>query len=428
MADDLKAQPDDVVDLTDLAALKEENEALRAQLEAEPVRHPLWRKVLAGILAVLAVLTLVVAADALWLKTTLEDEDQFVATFEGLPRHDAVAEAVSIRVASGIVETQEVQAFVADRLPDQLSVLAAPITDSIEQLIARAANEVIQSDAVTTAWTVALRGTHKAVSAVLTGNDRALESENGQVAINLDEIATVVVERVEARGVDLPDIDLELGSIVIYESDDLAAAQAVAQGISTVGWVLPVVALLLIGAAIWVAPDRRRMVAFLSFGTAIALLIHLAANRVTQNALLGGIEDDLSREASVAVWDAAIGRLVSVTWALLVIALIVGFVAWLAGPSTRAQRMRWWGANTIDGWRRPAEEEPSGFTRFLAEWKRRIQVVVVTLGLLFVLFGPTPSGLLVIATLAVVLGIVVLVEVMAGPTRSPAPDLADAEV
>ena len=428
MADDLKAQPDDVVDLTDLAALKEENEALRAQLEAEPVRQPVWRKVLAGILAVLAVLTLVVAADALWLKTTLEDEDQFVATFEGLPRHDAVAEAVSIRVASGIVETQEVQAFVADRLPDQLSVLAAPITDSIEQLIARAANEVIQSDAVTTAWTVALRGTHTAVSAVLTANDRALESEGGQVAINLDEIATVVVGRVEARGVDLPDIDLELGSIVIYESDDLAAAQTVAQGISTAGWVLPVVALLLIAAAIWVATDRRRMVAFLGFATAIALLIQLAANRVTQNAVLGGVEDDLSREAGGAVWDAAIGRLVSVTWALLLIALIIGFVAWLAGPSTRAQRLRSWGANTIDGWRRPAEEEPSGFTTFLAEWKRTIQVVVVTLGLLFVLLGPAPSGLLVIATLAVVLGIVVLVEVMAGPARSPAPDPEDAEV
>jgi len=428
MAEDLKAQPDDVVDLTELATVKEENEALRAQLETQPVRHPLWRRVLAGVLAVLAVVALVFAVDALWLKTTLEDEDQFVATFESLPQNDAVAEAISMRIASGVVETQGVEVFVADRLPDELSVLAAPITDSIEQLLARAADEVIQSDAVTTAWTVALRGTHKAVSAVLTGNDRALESENGQIAVNLDEIATAVVERVEARGVDLPDIDAELGSIVIYESDDLAAAQAVAQGISTVGWVLPVVALLLIAAAIWVAPERRPMVAFLGFATAIALLISLAANRVTQNAVLGGIEDDLSREAAAAVWDTTLARLTSGIWALLVIALIVGFVAWLMGPSTRAQRQRSWGAKMIDGWRRPAEGEPSEFTTFLAEYKRTIQVVVVALGLLFVLFGPNPSGLLVIATLAVVLGIVVLVEAMAGPTRSPAPDLEDAEV
>ncbi len=428
MADDLKSPPDDVVDLTDLAALKEENEALRAQLEAQQQPHPVWRRVLAGVLAVLAVLTLVLAVHALWLKTTLEDEDQFVATFERLPQNDAVAEAISVRVANYVVEAQEVQAFVAELLPEQLSVLAVPLTDLIEQLIAQVANEVIQSDVAISVWKLILRGTHTAVNAILTGNDGVLQSEGGQVAINLDEIVSVVAERVEATGVGLPDLDFELDLVVLYENEDLATAQAVAQGISTAGWVLPVVALILIGAAIWVAPNRRRMVAILGFGTAIALLIGLAASRVTQNAVLGGIDDDLSREAAVAVWDTTLARLASATWALIVLALIVGFLAWLTGPSIRAQRLRSWGSDTIDGWRGPAEEEPSESKAFLAEWKRTIQVVVVTLGLLFVLFGPTPSGLLVIATVAVVVGIVVLVDVMAGPTRSPAPDLEDAEV
>ncbi|MCZ6737744.1 MAG: hypothetical protein O7B77_07180, partial [Actinobacteria bacterium] len=69
----------------------------------------------------------------------------------------------------------------------------------------------------------------------------------------------------------------------------------------------------------------------------------------------------------------------------------------------------------------------SGFTAFLAEWKRTIQVVTVGVGLLFVLFGPPPSGLLVIITAAVVLVIVGLVEVLAGPERSPAEDLASAD-
>ncbi|MFB3050871.1 MAG: hypothetical protein ACE1Z0_02670, partial [Acidimicrobiia bacterium] len=86
-----------------------------------------------------------------------------------------------------------------------------------------------------------------------------------------------------------------------------------------------------------------------------------------------------------------------------------------------------WTSRTIDAWRRPIEDQPSGFTAFLAEWKRTIQVVIVVAGLLFVLFGPTPSGLLVIVTAAVVLVIVGLVEVLAGPERSPAEDLASAD-
>ncbi|MCZ6455771.1 MAG: hypothetical protein O6650_00815 [Actinobacteria bacterium] len=65
-------------------------------------------------------------------------------------------------------------------------------------------------------------------------------------------------------------------------------------------------------------------------------------------------------------------------------------------------------------------------TAFLAEWKRTIQVVTVIFGLLFVLFGPTPSGLLVIVTAAVVLVIVGLVELSAGPEKAAVVDLDNA--
>jgi len=410
MAEDVQAPSDEAVDLTDsaqLAALQAENEALRARIDEQKPGDPVWRKVLAGVLAVLAVLAVVAAVDALWLKTTLENEDQFVSTFQPLPQSDAVAEALSVRIANGVVEAQGVEAFVTDTLPPALGLLAVPITDSIEEVIARVAKEVVQSDAVTGVWTATLRGTHIAVSAILSG-------ENGQVAINLDEIAAVVVEQVEASGLDLPDVELELGSVVIYESDELATAQTVAQGISTAGWVLPVVALLLIAVAIWVAPNRRRMVAFLGFGTAIVLLIGLAAERVAQNATLDGIDDEVTREAAVAVWDATLSRLTSATWALIVLALIVGFVAWLVGSSTRAGQLRKSSSRAIESWTKAPQEEPSGFTLFLYEWKRPIQVVVAGLGLLFVLFGPTPSGWLVIITTGVVLGVVVLVEVLAG--------------
>ena len=110
----------------------------------------------------------------------------------------------------------------------------------------------------------------------------------------------------------------------------------------------------------------------------------------------------------------------------MLLALIIGFIAWATGPSERAHRVTAWTSRTIDAWRRPPEDQPSGFTAFLAEWKRTIQVVIVVVGLLFVLFGPPPSGLLVIVTAAVVLVIVGLVEVSAGPERAAVVDLDNA--
>lgn len=410
----------------ELAVLRAENEVLRYQLDARRAKGPVWRRILAGVLAVLAIIAVVASVQALWLKTTLQDEDRFVATFSQLPQEDAVANVLSIRVANGVVEAAGVEVFVADALPDEISFLASPLTTAIEDLIARVANEVIQSDAVTSVWTATLRVTHKAVSAILTGNDRALAAEEGKVAIDLDQVGAVVLDRVEATGLDLPEIDVSLGQIILYENEDLAAVRSVAQGINTIGWFFPLLALVLIAAAIWATPNRRRMTQFLGFGTALGLLLSLAALRISRHATLNGIDDEIQREAAGSAWDTIVARLIQSTWALLLLALIIGFIAWATGPSERAHRVTAWTSRTIDAWRRPIEDQPSGFTAFLAEWKRTIQVVIVVAGLLFVLFGPPPSGLLVIVTAAVVLAIVGLVEVFAGPERAAVVDLDNA--
>jgi hypothetical protein len=390
----------------------------------------LWRRIVAWVLAVLAFVAVVSAVDAVWLKRTLTDTDRFVATFDSLPQDQAVATALSVRVADGIVEAAGVESFVAETLPQEISFLSAPLTAGINDFARKTAYEVITSDQFSTVWGATLRVTHTAASAVLSGNDRALVAEGGVVAIDLDEAATIVIGRIEDAGVDLPDVgdQIELGQVVILESDQLALAQSVAQAVNAAGWFLPLIALLLIAGAIWVAPDRRRMTAIVGFGSAIALLGSLAMLRFTRNQILDGIDDELSRDAAAAIWEQTVDRLVQGTWALIVVALIAGFIAWMVGPSARAVTFSAWGRDTIDRWRRPANADPTGFSAFVVERKRTIQVVVVVLGLLFVVFGPPPSGLLVILTTVVVVLLVVGTEVIGGPSMGPEDAEADEPV
>jgi hypothetical protein len=408
----------------DIDAVRAENAELRRQLDTqqavkatkqESTENPWWRKTIVGVAVVLAIVSIVASISAVWAKTTLEDEDQFVATLEPLPKDDAVATAISVTVADGVVEAVGVEAWVTEKLPPELDFVAAPLTDAINGFVATAAADVIESDAFTSIWSTTVRATHKAVSAVVSGNDGALEAEGGAVSINLDEIAGVVVERVEAAGLDVPEADLELGSIVLYEDEQLAAVQSLAKAIDTLGWFLPLLALLFILVAVAVSRNRRRTTAVLGFGTFIGTAVGLISLRLGRNYVVDAIEDATKREAAGAIWDVFLDRLYQMMWATLILALIVGIVAWFAGPGPRAVRTRAWASGTILRWRQPVEESPNSFTDFVAEWKATIEAVAVAAGLMFIFFGPSPTGFSVLLTAVIVLAIVVVTEVLAAP-------------
>jgi hypothetical protein len=413
----------DAVEIDDYAAVRAENEELRKQLAAQQNtttktrssgQHT-WRKILAGVLAALAIITLVAGFSIVWLETTLGDEDQFVATLAPLPQEESVASVLALRVADGVVEAANVEAFVAETLPVELEFIALPVTNSITTVVASASQEVITSDVFNAIWSKALRVTHKSVSAVLNGNDGALVAEGGQVAIDLDEVAAQVAEEVESLGFDLPEGDVELGTIVLYEDEQLAVVQAIAQTLDTAGWFIPLLALVFIVAAIWVSYDRRRMTAILGFGTAIGLALSLIGLRMGRNWLISAIEEETKQVAAGEAWDTIVNRLYEMMWAGLILALVVGIAAWVMGPGPRGIRARAWVSETIERWRRPVAADPNSFTNFVANWKPTIEVVAVAVGLIYIFFGPSPSGFSVLLTAVIVLAVVVATEVLAAP-------------
>jgi hypothetical protein len=416
-------------------AVRAENDELPRQVATQQavtatkqksVKNPWWRETIVGVAIVLAIFSIVVSISAVWAKTTLQDEDQFVATLEPLPKDEAVATAISVAVADGVIDAVGVEAWVTEKLPTELEFVAAPLTDAINGFVATAATDVIESDAFTSVWSTTVRVTHKAVSAVISGNDRALEAEGGTVSFNLDEIAGVVVERVEAAGLDVPDADLELGSIVLYEDEQLAAVQSLAKAIDTIGWFLPLLSLIFVVVAVAVSRNRRRTMAVLGFGTFIGTALGLVSLRLGRNYVVNAIEDATKQEAAGAVWDVLLERLYQMMWATLILALIVGIVAWFAGPGTRAVTTRAWMSGTIGRWRQPVEESPNSFTDFVAEWKATVEVVAVAVGLMFIFFGPSPTGFSVLLTAVIVLAVVVATEVLAAPQPEVVTPVVDA--
>lgn len=417
-----------------MASLQAENDALRAQLDGDAPKKSGSgvRRFFGWVAAIIAIILIALAVNVGWAKTTLLDTDAFVATLGPLASEEAVAEALSVQIGTAIVEATELEAAIAEALPEELTFVSAPVAAATGTLVATVAKEIILTDAFATVWNTALRVTHSSLMFVLT-NDGAIVAEGGSVAIDLDTIAEPVIDAVTERGLDVEAIvgeDFTLGTITIVESDVLGVAQTSVAYLEALGWITVLLAIIAIGAAMLIAPDRRRMIAILGFGTAIGGLVNLISLRLGRGLTVGSIGDEVNRSAGLAVWDAVTGTLTSMLWALVLLAFIVGFAAWFIGPGSRATRLRGAAGDGVDRWRGTTQEPPSGLSLFFYKWRRPLEWGIVGLGLVVLLMMPIITFATAIIVVLVGAAAIAGIELVAGPQEivddEPADDDSDA--
>jgi hypothetical protein len=418
-----------------IASLQAENEALRTQIDGDAPKKSGsgLRRIFGWVAAIIAIILISLAVNVGWAKTTLLDTDAFVATLSPLAQEEAIAAALSVQIGDAIVEATELEAAIAEALPEELAFVSAPVAAATGTLVARVANEIILTDAFATVWSTALRVTHGSLMFVLT-SDGAVVAEAGSIAIDLDTIAEPVIGAVSERGLDVEAIvgeDFTLGQITIVESDYLGEAQTAVRYFEMVGWITVLLAIIAIGVAVLIGPDRRRMIAILGFGTAIAGLINLVSLRLGRGLTVGSIGDDTDRSAGLAVWDAVTGSLTSMLWALVLLAFIVGFAAWFVGPGPRATRLRDAAGDGVDRWRGTTQEPPTGLSLFFYKWRRPLEWGVLGIGLVVLLVMPIVSFASAIIVVLVGAAAIAGVELIAGPqavvSDEPADDDSDAE-
>lgn len=386
------------------------------------------RRFFAWLLAVFAILSILVAITAGWQKRTILDTDAFVAALGPLPKNAAVAEALSIRIGDAVVEASDLETVVGEALPDGLTFIAVPVASATSKAVAATAEQIIMHDAFSAAWNAALRTTHEAMLVILTGKG-AVVAEEGTVAIDLDTLAEPVVASLAERGLDLRPLvgdDFSFGQIVLAESDALGQAQSVVRFSNTLGWFSVLLAIILVAGAMFVAPDRRRQVAILGFGTAIAGLVDLVLLRFGRGLTVGSISSEVTRRAGLAVWDALLHSLANTLVAVSFVALVIGVAAWLVGPGERARRFRAAAGDGVDRWRGQQPASRTNLNRFFARWRRPLEWGVLGLGLLILLVAPVVSLGLAVVVVLVGLFLVGVVELMAGPpAEAPGLDVVD---
>jgi len=273
------------------------------------------------------------------------------------------------------------------------------------------------------------RSVHEQLVAALTGRGEAVTVDGEEVRLQLGPFLDVVRARLVADGFALaeriPAVDV---SLVVFRGEQVAAAQRAFDLVDRLGWWLPALSLLLMGAGVAVARGHRRALVGAGGALALAMLAGAVLLAGVRQAYLRDVPADvLPPQAAAVVFDTVVRFLRDSLRSLALIGLLAAAAGYLTGPGPSAVALRARSAGWIAAARRGSTEAGLPRMEAFSGWAARalepLRALVVAAGVLVLAVQryrtPELVGWVTVAVLAALV-LVQFVAAGAGRTQSRA--------
>jgi hypothetical protein len=298
--------------------------------------------VLGSILAFLSVF-------AIWIERQALNTDDWVSTSGRLIHNQKIREAVGNYLVDQLYENVDVKKELEDILPGEVSELAGPAAGGLRQVAGDGAEKVLETTTAQELWEDANRATHEQLLAVLENKKEAVETENGEVTLNLGSLLTNLAQQVgigESLAEKLPP---DAGQITILKSDQLKTAQNIAIAVKGLALLLSILTFAAFGGAIYLSRGGR-WVTVLYSGIG---LIAAGFTAIVFRHIVGGIvvdqlvKNDSVKPAGEAAWSIGTSLMVSIATTVIVVGVLFAAAGWLASPTGAARTARRYMAPTL---------------------------------------------------------------------------------
>jgi len=311
------------------------------------------RRAVVVLLSVVAVAATLLSAVAWWTDELIGDTDRYVATVGPLVDDPAFNDALADQLTDLVVQQLDLSGVATEgaaslaenrelgpRSEDLLLMMGSAIAGWAEDRVATTVDAVVASPEFAEAWREANREAHAQTVALLSGEDgEFVEVDSDSVGVNVAALVEAVKARLLDRGFALaeriPPVDARF---ILLQTDDLGTAQRAFSTLHGVRNVLPVVAVLAAGGAVFWARRRAVTARRLAIGL-IATLAIVAAALAWAGSHYPGQWGFLPTDAARAVFDALAAPL----WSRLALWTSVGLLGLTAAvlaagrPSARSE-------------------------------------------------------------------------------------------
>jgi hypothetical protein len=305
------------------------------------------------VLLVVAGLLLLLTSFAVWIDRVALNTSEFSNTATELIDDDEIRAAVAQRAVDELFANVDVEAVLEARLPDDVKSLAGPSAAALRQGAPEIVDRALEQPALQELWTRTVEQSHEALVRVLEGDGDVVSTEGGVVVLDLRDLVLESADRLGIRAQVDQRLPADAGRIEVLRSDELDTAQNVFQLLKTLAWVLPILTILAFVAAVWIAPDRRRVLRGVGITTVVVGVLGLLASHLTRNYVVESlVKQRDTRPAASNAWD-ILTELMRSSFRLMIVVGILFIVAWwLAGYGRTAiafrqtlapvLRGRWW--------------------------------------------------------------------------------------
>jgi hypothetical protein len=419
--------------------------AVTAELESQGTgkarrRHMSWRTPVSLVLIIIGCILAPVAVIGVWAGNEVSNTGRYVATVEPLIHDPAIQNVLADRITTQITSRLNITGTINQaaaqlntrglpKISSLLTQFSPQIASSVTGFIHSTVHSVVSSPAAATAWVQVNTVAHQAVVKVLSGQGNgAISTSNGQIVLNLGPFIAVAKQDLVAKGFSLASsIPPVSPTFALFQAKDLGKAQSLYRLVTTLKIVLPILALVLIAAGVYVARGRRRALVGAGLGLAASMLILGIGLAIARAIYLSSVPSStLPSDAAGAAYDALVHFLRQGLRIVLLVGLVVAIAAFFTGPSHTAIQTRS-GIKSGMEWIRNYGERRGVSTGPVGQWtylhRRSLRIGAVALAALIFVFWGEPTVLVVILIVVLLLVVLGLIELIGRPPAHP--ELAD---
>jgi hypothetical protein len=378
---------------------------------------------------VLAALLTTPAAIAFWGQRTLNDTTRYVNTVGPLVNSPEVQDAIATKVTDTIQEQVDIEAILNDVFSGvitdrpRLQRLVGPLSAAINSLIDRQVREFLASDEFADLWTAANTRAQQSLQRLLKGDESGAVSLQGdQIVLDVSEVIDRVKQRLVDRGltivqnIPVPDIDKQIVLMEAPQLKQLRTIYAFANPLAQ--WLIVLVAGLYLVALVLSRRRPRTTVIIGALLAANALLLALALS-VGRQLFIDALAGTTFGPASAVFYDTLLAYLERGREVFLWLGLILVVIGWFAGANRYGTAVRTAIRDGLEGIGRALAGGPVGTAgRWVAANARWLRVAVGLLGVVVLLWGNDVSLSRLFWSLALVVGLLAVVQVLVGAGRA----------